>query len=288
MAGLALVNFYERGREAMGPFWALWLGLSILLILFSGVWRRPGPRAGMPLYRNPRSQREYVPLLALCAFTTFIGWLLAQLLYAAMMRAPLSKEGDVALLSPRDIAFLSLLASLVGWGVGVSMVRGSRTVEVIGYSLRRLLPGMRDGLFGIFIAMPFVYVAYTITQRLWMHLTQQPQTQHELLRVMNNTSSPLVEVAVVLAAVVAAPLFEELLFRGFVQGGLRRLVGSRWIAVFVSSALFAAIHDRWTIPPIFVLSLFLGFAYERKGNLWTSTTMHALFNLFNIITSRMG
>ena len=32
------------------------------------------------------------------------------------------------------------------------------------------------------------------------------------------------------------------------------------------------------MPPIFLLALCLGYAYERTGNLWTTITMHALFN----------
>ncbi len=55
-------------------------------------------------------------------------------------------------------------------------------------------------------------------------------------------------------------------------------VFARWIAIILTSALFAAIHPAWTIPPIFVLSLCVGYAYERTGNLWVPITMHALFN----------
>lgn len=51
-----------------------------------------------------------------------------------------------------------------------------------------------------------------------------------------------------------------------------------WAAIIVTSALFACVHPRWTWPPIFVLSLCLGYAYERTGNLWVPVVIHAAFN----------
>ena len=52
----------------------------------------------------------------------------------------------------------------------------------------------------------------------------------------------------------------------------------RWAAVVVTSALFALVHAAWSAPPIFILSVGLGYAYERTGNLWVPITMHLLFN----------
>ena len=55
-------------------------------------------------------------------------------------------------------------------------------------------------------------------------------------------------------------------------------VWQTWAAIVVTSVAFAAIHETWTAPLIFVLSLCLGYAYERTGSLWTSITIHLLFN----------
>ena len=51
-----------------------------------------------------------------------------------------------------------------------------------------------------------------------------------------------------------------------------------WGAILVTSALFTGVHAPWTWPPIFLLSLLLGYAYERTGNLWVPVTIHAAFN----------
>jgi hypothetical protein len=53
---------------------------------------------------------------------------------------------------------------------------------------------------------------------------------------------------------------------------------ARWLAVIITSLVFAIIHPLWTAPMIFLLSLCLGYAYERTGSLWVPIIMHAMFN----------
>jgi membrane protease YdiL (CAAX protease family) len=55
------------------------------------------------------------------------------------------------------------------------------------------------------------------------------------------------------------------------------------VSVVLTSVLFALVHPAWSIPPIFLLSICLGYAYERTGNLWTVITMHALFNSISTV-----
>jgi membrane protease YdiL (CAAX protease family) len=59
---------------------------------------------------------------------------------------------------------------------------------------------------------------------------------------------------------------------------------ARWGAIVLTSLCFAAIHPGlWMMPPIFFLSLCVGYAYERTGNLWAPITMHAVFNTTSTI-----
>lgn len=51
-----------------------------------------------------------------------------------------------------------------------------------------------------------------------------------------------------------------------------------WMAILLTSLIFASFHPLWMAPPIFVLSLGLGYVYERTGNLWATITIHFLFN----------
>ena len=89
-----------------------------------------------------------------------------------------------------------------------------------------------------------------------------------------------------LSIVVVAPA-EELLFRGVVQGRLRRTFGAP-VAIGVASLLFASVHllNLVTVGSgavvmvgvIFVVALVLGVAYERTGNLAVPILVHGAYN----------
>jgi membrane protease YdiL (CAAX protease family) len=86
--------------------------------------------------------------------------------------------------------------------------------------------------------------------------------------------------------VIAAPVLEEVLYRGLLQDAIRRATGRPWISITVTSLVFMMMHasiaDWHALPPLFVLSLGLGWAYERTGRLATPIIMHAGFNLANL------
>ncbi|MCC7600067.1 CPBP family intramembrane metalloprotease [Janthinobacterium sp. FW305-129] len=73
---------------------------------------------------------------------------------------------------------------------------------------------------------------------------------------------------------LAAPLCEEFIFRGLLQGGLRRALPS-WQAVGITAALFALVHPPAAMLPAFVLGLCAGLAYERSGALLAPMLVHA-------------
>lgn len=88
------------------------------------------------------------------------------------------------------------------------------------------------------------------------------------------------------AIVVAAPLFEELFFRGFLFRGLRasRLGASGAIAA--TAALWALIHvqyDAYEVGSIFAFGVVLGVARERTGSTTVAIAMHSLLNLIAMI-----
>lgn len=51
-----------------------------------------------------------------------------------------------------------------------------------------------------------------------------------------------------------------------------------WLAIICTSIVFGLVHPLWMAPLIFLLSLGLGYIYERTGILWASVTVHLLFN----------
>lgn len=92
-------------------------------------------------------------------------------------------------------------------------------------------------------------------------------------------------VLVFLSLVVIPPIVEELIFRGFLFGGLRTKLTLLWAAV-ITSVLFAIPHLLGGISGLlwiaavdtFILSLVLCYVREKSGALWAPIGIHAVKN----------
>ncbi len=78
-------------------------------------------------------------------------------------------------------------------------------------------------------------------------------------------------------SILAAPIFEEFIFRGLVFGGMRRSLSAA-PAMAASAALFAVIHSPLNMLPVFVLGLCTAYAAERSKSLLAPMLAHALYN----------
>lgn len=77
---------------------------------------------------------------------------------------------------------------------------------------------------------------------------------------------------------IAAPVAEELLFRGMIYPLLRRNLGVT-AAVVLSAGLFAAVHVVLILlPALFVIGVVLALVRERSRSLWPCIALHALQN----------
>lgn len=84
-----------------------------------------------------------------------------------------------------------------------------------------------------------------------------------------------------LVAVVFAPIFEELVFRGILYPSIKRFY-PRKAAIWTSSILFAVIHwNAMTFVPLMVLAVVLCLLYETTGTIIAPIFAHACFNAAN-------
>lgn len=98
-------------------------------------------------------------------------------------------------------------------------------------------------------------------------------------------------------ALLIAPIFEEVIYRGLLQELLGRLELPRWWAIVLTSIVFTLMHygaapSPEARPPmlaaLFVLSLGFGWAYEKSGRLIAPITMHILFNAGNLTLAMLN
>ena len=87
----------------------------------------------------------------------------------------------------------------------------------------------------------------------------------------------------IVSATVLAPIQEELLFRGLLQGAV---FDNSWLGLVLTSSLFSFMHGPSNVPSfIFYLlgGLLLGFAYKKSQNLWVSTLVHMFYNAWPLL-----
>jgi len=78
--------------------------------------------------------------------------------------------------------------------------------------------------------------------------------------------------------VVIAPIAEEVLFRGYLYGKLKKFVPV-WAAIVVTSVLFGFIHGAWNLAvDTFALSVVLCLLRESTGSIWSSILLHMAKN----------
>jgi membrane protease YdiL (CAAX protease family) len=81
-----------------------------------------------------------------------------------------------------------------------------------------------------------------------------------------------------IALVVIAPVAEEILFRGYLFGKLRK-VAQLWISILITSVLFGFVHFAWNVGiDVFALSIIMCLARVWSGSLWPSMLMHMTKN----------
>ncbi len=100
----------------------------------------------------------------------------------------------------------------------------------------------------------------------------------DTVKVLQESTDPLLLWLMAGAAVVAAPLCEEIVFRGYLYGAAKRFAGP-WAAGFFSALVFASVHGSLVaLLPLFAFGCLLAFVYEKTGSIWAPIAIHFCFN----------
>lgn len=130
------------------------------------------------------------------------------------------------------------------------------------------------GLGGYLVALPLVILVSLINQKLW----DGQGGSNPLLPIALESQDSVALAIFFTTASIAAPIFEEIMFRGFLLPSLTRYLplGS---SIILSGFLFAAAHLNISeVLPLMTLGIVLGFVYTRSRNLLASMFMHGLWN----------
>jgi membrane protease YdiL (CAAX protease family) len=107
----------------------------------------------------------------------------------------------------------------------------------------------------------------------------------ELLTRLLQTAAPGGKAVLLLAIVVSAPLFEEVIFRGYLWSAISR-AAPQWVALVLTTVLFAMYHvDPVHIVALLPTALFLGWLRLMSGSLWPSIVAHFVNNAVAAVTT---
>lgn len=162
----------------------------------------------------------------------------------------------------------------------VSLARIFGALRAIGLDARRAGRRARAGLVAFLVTAP----AWIIVTEAWviaLLLGDVAPVSQEVVQTFHDgvrQGEWALLASLALTAVIAAPLLEEVLFRGLIVPLLEDKWG-RGVAVVGSALLFTAVHPTWQASvPIFALGLGLAYYRSRTGDLFGCIVWHALFN----------
>jgi membrane protease YdiL (CAAX protease family) len=117
----------------------------------------------------------------------------------------------------------------------------------------------------------------------WFPETFNPERIETRARDLVDAAQGAWFIVLFVVVVIGAPLVEELVYRGFIQGGLQTRIGSTW-ALIITSAWFTVIHlEPIEFPGLFAIALVLGLCYRRTQRLGLSIVTHLAFNATGLL-----
>ena len=156
-------------------------------------------------------------------------------------------------------------------------LRGISPVEVFG--LNRFNCKSAGVAIGLLAA---AYPMIILTQVAVYQFVSPENRPQEVVTFLVESQSWAERIAIGFLAIVVAPVSEELIFRGYLYGVIRKYRNRFW-AILISAGTFAAIHLHLpAMPGLFVFALVLAIAYEWTSSLWTTILMHSCFNAVSV------
>ena len=167
----------------------------------------------------------------------------------------------------------------VGFGIGVA---GYLTITDQWDILRAHVPSVRDLAYIVGGVVAILALAALVGQLLSQFGVDVAQNQV----VETGQQNPRYFLYMIPVTLLFVGPFEELVFRGAVQGTLRRAFRPM-VAVAIASGLFGLVHlvaltgggsQLTYVAVAAVLGLILGYAYEKTANLVVPAVVHGLYN----------
>ena len=224
------------------------------------------------------------------ASLAFLGaWLVGNLAAGAVLSASgkntVAEAGHGWLVGISVAQWLPMLVALwlLGRRLGSSNFSADSFSNVYGFDVYGLSFRPIDLIgipIGVVTQLALVPLLYLPLESIWPATFGDDEIEKRARELYGNPSSVSL-VLLILVVVVGAPLVEELVYRGLLQGALGRTLHQwrGWLAMVLVAALFALVHfSPVEYPGLFLVGLVLGICALRTGRLGMGILTHAAFN----------
>jgi hypothetical protein len=262
----------SSGQDVLAVGLLALCGFGVSLAVLWLIVRRM--RLGLPAVE--RRPRPLVLWNGADVATTVLSFLGFQVLAATAVPPAASlgvrlTAGSVAMLAATAVSMLHLVSRGAAWssmGCGLNRLRDNAVLAVAGLAL---------------LLAPLLGLAAVLDRIVPYHPA--------IVDFLTTHRDPLSIGLVAFAAVVAAPIAEEFLFRRVLQGWLEGWLeprAPRWggvTAIVVSSLAFALAHLGQGLAwvPLFFFGLVVGYLARQTGSIVPGIILHGLFNAVSVV-----
>jgi membrane protease YdiL (CAAX protease family) len=219
------------------------------------------------------------------------GWVLAQFGGLVAFSAVVAISGidadstDDLSLGWIAVAQIGLWAGLLGVPWAVSRLKGNGLVRDFGlrFEARDAVVGPLIGLGTQFILIPLLYLPiFTLFD------VTSDELEEPARGLTDRATDPVGVILLVLIVGIAAPIIEEIFYRGLVYRAIEKRFGL-WPGIVGSAFMFGASHFQLLqLPALTLLGGILAYVTHRTGRLGPAILAHTAFNMVTVIFLVMG
>lgn len=181
-----------------------------------------------------------------------------------------------------QVAWLLIAQNVILLAVLLSLLRiGGIPIAALGLRAISARTAWREIAFALLL-IPFFAALNLLLLLLYVQLFGTPVESSQLPLLLSGRSTPLADSLFFLAAVLIAPIVEELIFRGLLFSWMQTKTTIK-LAATVSATVFAIVHlPPAIIPLMFVFGLIMARRFTITNSLWAPILVHITFNGVNV------
>lgn len=257
------------------------VGVAVLI-----VWQIRSPGLSSLAKTTVRRNRLglFFPVLQIIFWLAFIS------LVQVLINKIIPQEQAAARQYARYLSFMGVEVALIAFLLSVAWLAFARGLKGLGLNARTIPKDLFWAAVNLLATYPLMLAVLWATVRAGKAMFGPDFSiqNHQSLEELAGCNDAVLKILIIFFAVAVVPFFEELLFRGMLQSAIAGYIEKPWASIALTSVLFAAMHPQTHAAALFVLSIFLGYAYEKSGSLFRPVFIHIFFNAASVAALLIG